>query len=237
MKNDNNFNSPVLVLVCKRPLPGQGKQRLAATLGTEHARQIADALLGCALEDAEAWPGELVIAPARRDDDEWARGLVSRPCTVIGQGSGNLGQRLNQIDRVLRHRGAREVIYIGSDAPMLTTLHYRAAVRQLDQTEVVLSAADDGGVVLMGSAKPWPDLNRLPWSEAHLGDSLRDCCLQAGYRCGYIAPGYDIDVEGDLARLRADLEQDPRPARQRLHRLLQNINQPPVIAPRVIDAS
>ena len=50
---------PVLVIFCKRPLPGQGKQRIAATLGKDVAYEIASALLQCALEDARAWLGTL----------------------------------------------------------------------------------------------------------------------------------------------------------------------------------
>ena len=53
---------PTLVLVCKRPALGIGKQRLAAKVGQELALQIAEALLACALEDVLAWPGSVVIA-------------------------------------------------------------------------------------------------------------------------------------------------------------------------------
>jgi glycosyltransferase A (GT-A) superfamily protein (DUF2064 family) len=42
---------PTLVLLCKRPAPGHGKQRLAASLGAERACAVAWALLDCALEE------------------------------------------------------------------------------------------------------------------------------------------------------------------------------------------
>lgn len=53
-----------LVLVCKRPAPGVGKQRLTMSLGNEMTQQIATALLACALEDACDWSDRVVIAPA-----------------------------------------------------------------------------------------------------------------------------------------------------------------------------
>ncbi|WP_210395367.1 TIGR04282 family arsenosugar biosynthesis glycosyltransferase [Motiliproteus sediminis] len=235
MKTDQNST---LVLVCKRPLQGQGKQRLAATLGTAVAQRIAEALLACALEDAEVWPGDVVVAPSTPEDAAWAAGLLARDCQIIPQSSGNLGQRLQQLDQHLRRQQHERILYIGSDAPILSPLHFKAAQQQLARTEVVLSAAEDGGVVLMGASRPWPPLADLPWSCDNLGDSLRQRCVSAGLSCGYIAPGYDIDVERDLYRLVRDLQQDSRPARADLYLLLGRLL--PVVAepsPRMTDAS
>ena len=60
--------SAALVLFCRRPAPGIGKQRLARALGEIRALAIATALLECALEDIADWPGALVISPACEED-------------------------------------------------------------------------------------------------------------------------------------------------------------------------
>ena len=113
----NPSSSAVLVLFCRRPALGNGKQRLARTLGAARALAIASALLECALEDAAEWPGELVIAPASPEDVPWAEGLLARPARVEPQCEGNLGQRLSALDAALRARGCQHVMFIGSDAP------------------------------------------------------------------------------------------------------------------------
>ena len=90
----------VLVLVCKRPGLGKGKQRLAAGLGPDAANRIAEAMLACALEDARAWPGSVMIAPANRDDYSWAKNLLPEAGSKVRvqpQADGNLGQRLNTL--------------------------------------------------------------------------------------------------------------------------------------------
>jgi hypothetical protein len=118
-----------LVLVCKRPASGRGKQRLAASMGREAANCIAEALLACSLEDAQDWPGPVVIAPSHAADYVWAGGLLPyrrQKIRVQPQTVGNLGQRLNALDSVLRHGGLDQLIYIGSDAPALAAADYTA---------------------------------------------------------------------------------------------------------------
>ena len=151
----------VLVLVCKRPALGIAKQRLAASVGQEGARRVAEALLACALEDAREWPGPVVIAPAHASDYAWASLLpqLQPKIHIVPQTEGNLGQRLNAVDHSLRER-AGALIYIGSDAPALVAADHAAAREALLNHDIVLKPAADGGVVLMGSRRSWPMLTR-----------------------------------------------------------------------------
>ncbi|ALQ52361.1 TIGR04282 family arsenosugar biosynthesis glycosyltransferase [Nitrosomonas ureae] len=216
----------ILVLLCKRPAPGVGKQRLAASLGVEAARQVADALLACALEDACAWPGPVVIAPADQGDVEWVQALLLPthfPVTVMPQVMGNLGQRLNALDRALRVQGGEQLIFIGSDAPGLTTLDYEAACAALQHHDIVLIPALDGGVVLMANRCAWPNLSVLPWSSDRLGISLIDNCRNAGKSVTTIKQGQDVDELKDLIKLSSLLRQDKRPARRMLLELVDTI--------------
>jgi uncharacterized protein len=209
-----------LVLVCRRPAPGSGKQRLARELGAEQALAIGQLLLAAALEDAEDWPGPVILAPADGSDVSWAAALLARPATVMAQGEGNLGERLAGLDEAARRQGHGALIYIGSDAPVLDGADYAAARSRLRALDVVLQPALDGGVTLMGARKPWPTLADLPWSSAQLHDALRARCQSAGLAVGTLPTRYDIDVPADLARLAPHLATDPRPGRQALFRKL-----------------
>lgn len=219
-----------LVLLCKRPLLGQGKQRLAATFGIEETQYLAEGFLNCALEDLYDWPGQRVVAPASVADQSWAEQLLAsagQTAAVVAQQEGNLGQRIIALDQQLIASGTpthQRRVYIGSDAPALTARHYREVHNQLNKTDVVLSAADDGGVAIMATAAPWPaELIDLPWSTDRLGHALAECCIDKGLSLSYIEPSYDIDYEIDLARLQTDLAPDPRAARQQLYQLLQSL--------------
>jgi len=214
---------PVLVVFCRRPRLGEGKQRLARALGAVQALALAQALLECALEDALAWPGGLVIAPQSPAETGWARGLLERAVSVQPQPPGNLGERLNAVDCAVRALGHERVLFIGSDAPSLTVSDLLAAQTALDASDVVLVPARDGGVTLMGSRLPWPDLSSLPWSEPTLARALEECCRDHARSVTRLADSYDVDEVSDLPAARRALAADDRPARRRLHELLVNI--------------
>ena len=210
-----------LVIFCKRPLFGQGKQRIAATLGKGAAYQIACALLNCALEDARSWPGLVVLSPGSESDREWAEDLLLFNYQVVPQCEGNLGLKLNYVDQLLRKQGASRLLFVGTDAPEHTEQCYLQFDQLLQQHDIVLSPAADGGVTAMGGSCPWPRLDSLPWSTPQLGEQLAGACKDSGFQVAFSSAGYDVDTEADLRRLRESLTNDLRPARRQLLQLIQ----------------
>ena len=218
----NGSTNAGLVLFCKRPAPGVGKQRIAADLGPVATSVLAQKLLDAALEDAADWPGPVIVAPADATDADWAATLLERDFSVMPQPTGNLGERLNAVDTQARATlGLTELMYIGSDSPALTAEDFAAARAALRDHEIVLLPADDGGVTLMGARVGWPDLAGLRWETAWLAEDLERCCRNAGHSVCRLAEGYDIDRSADLPRLLRDLAADRRPARTRLHEWLK----------------
>ncbi len=218
-----------LVLFCRRPLPGDGKRRLARALGDMQALAVARALLQCALEDAAQWPGPLILSPSQPGDTEWAGQLLRRAARVIPQPDGNLGERIAAVDTLVRREGCDRVLFIGSDAPSLHSLDLAAASETLDRSDVVLIPAADGGVTLMGSRAGWPDLSGLPWSEATLGSSLAHACRTAALTVTVLEGSYDVDGPADCLLAIERLAQDERPARRRLRALLTELTFPPAM--------
>lgn len=221
-----NKQWPTLVLFCKRPKLNQGKQRIAETIFAEKTLIVAKALLACAIEDSHAWRGPVVIACSHDEDVEWAQSLNenAQVMTQLPSGmSGNLGQRLNYVDHVLRVFGHEKIITIGTDAPMLTAQHFSEAARELNKHDIVLSHADDGGVVIMANAQPWPNIIDLPWSTESLSQALSKSCSEQELDVHYMTPGYDIDYVADIKKLIKDLKGDERPARKKLLSILNEM--------------
>ena len=236
----NNIKSsahipPTLVIFCKKPKMNQGKQRLAYSIGAEKACQIAEQLLACAIEDAAAWQGSVVIACAHKSDLLWAQSLLP-DATVIPQYSSstllnchqtepdNLGHRLNYVDCQLRLLGHKQLVFIGTDAPLLNSTHYQTVLSSLKEHDIVLSNASDGGVTIMANSVPWPSLTTLPWSTHNLSEQLAKLCQKNKQSVFYIASSYDIDFIDDLEKLSIDLVNDNRPARQALLSLIQQLD-------------
>ena len=105
--------------------------------------------------------GPVIVAPSAAADVAWAAELSPAGATVIPQSGGNLGQRINAVDRAARADGHSRLLFIGSDAPVLNERDFRAARAALTHADVVLGPAADGGVTAMGSTQPWPDLQSL----------------------------------------------------------------------------
>jgi glycosyltransferase A (GT-A) superfamily protein (DUF2064 family) len=217
---------PVLVLFCKEPRLGYGKQRLAASMGKRRTLRIARALLDCALEDAARWDGTFVFSPASSEEVAWAETLSDRPAfrgsrtCIIAQTSGNLGSRIATVDAHLRELGATQITYMGCDAPSLNNTHYDAVMNALNDVDVVLADGADGGVTLMASRRGWPLLDELPWSTSELGNALAESCATSGRSVHRLDGGFDIDEKDDALRLLECLDGDKRPARQALNTVL-----------------
>ncbi|MFC6673466.1 DUF2064 domain-containing protein [Marinobacterium aestuariivivens] len=97
------------------------------------------------------------------------------------------------------------------------------AAALLRRQDVVLSPAEDGGVTLMASRCPWPDLADLPWSTPELGRALAERCTGAGLEVGTMTPCADVDEWADLERLRTTLATDLREPQQALHKLIREL--------------
>ncbi|MFT5881324.1 MAG: glycosyltransferase A (GT-A) superfamily protein (DUF2064 family) [Moritella sp.] len=115
-------------------------------------------------------------------------------------------------------------LYIGSDTPCITLELLLQANAALQQVDVVLSHALDGGVTLMANRKPWPKLQALPWSSAQFAEELTAICRAASYTLQTVSAGYDIDTEEDLNFAYADLQNDQRPSRRALLTLIEHIH-------------
>jgi glycosyltransferase A (GT-A) superfamily protein (DUF2064 family) len=205
--------------------PHRSKRRLATRIGRPAATVAAHHLAACALEDVSAWSGDVCYAPAERRDLKWLTARVGTAASVVLQRGANLGERLNHVDAVLRERGVSREIFIGTDCPEIDAEYLREAAAALRKHDAVLGPAADGGVVLMGARRPWPDLAALPWSTPRLHSALARLCRVHGWSLATLGQRRDIDTPGDLASIGTSLAADARPARRALTRWLRN--QPP----------
>lgn len=178
--------------------------------------------MACALEDLQNWPGEVVISPSHPDDCSWAAALLKRSVKVVAQVEGNLGERINYLDKSLKNAGHAQTIYIGSDAPLLGENEYQQIITALTDYEIVFCPALDGGVTIMANKPRWPDLGALGWSTPVLAQQLTSVCRAHDLTVHSIDASYDLDDYQQLSLLAEDLQQDSRAARQKL---LQQINQ------------
>lgn len=185
-----------LVIYAKAPLLGAVKTRLAHDVGAAVALRFYERTLRTLIARVarEApWRCWLAVSPdgfARDARRRWR--WLPRDLAVIGQGRGDLGQRMARSFALLPPGPA---VLIGSDIPDIARAHIAAAFAALGRHDAVFGPAEDGGYWLVGQRRlhPMPRLFRgVRWSSRHaLADTLAN--LAPGETHARIATLADVD--------------------------------------------
>ena len=118
--------------------------------------------------------------------------------------------------------GADRTVVLGSDAPTLPATHTDLAFDLLGRSQIVLGPSTDGGYCLIGLSGPHPEVfSGIDWGSGSVFASTLG--KAAGLALDLVPPWYDVDVAGDLVRLRSELTRLPDRALPHTRRTLQNI--------------
>jgi rSAM/selenodomain-associated transferase 1 len=195
-----------LLVVAKRPAPGQTKTRLTPPLEPDQAAQLYECLLLDTLELARAVPEvEPMIAYAPQEEHEYFHELAPG-LKLIPQTGDNLGERLdNALTYCLQHGFSRAVI-MDSDSPTLPSAYLARAFEELGAAEVVLGPCEDGGYYLIGLTQPQPRLLReVKMSTPHVTRDTLALAEEEGLRVALLPSWYDVDTLDELERLQREL--------------------------------
>lgn len=191
------------------------KTRLIPVLPARHDREaLQRAMLADVLAAARAVPGAIVrVAVPPGGDLQTMADLGVAPAHLLVQRGDTLGERERGVFGDLFRRGARQVVLVGSDLPLLTPGALAAAFDALARNpgHAVLGPASDGGYYLLGLDGPTvPDLFtgvRFGTKYA-LMDTLRRCEFESR-RVTFLEMLDDVDEPSDLERLRRTLARAP----------------------------
>jgi len=197
---------PGVAVFARAPVAGYAKTRLIGRLGATGAAALQHRLTARAIGTARAaalGPVSLWCAPDRGHP---AFAAFARECGVAlhDQPGGDLGTRMLHAFRALT--AERPLLLIGTDCPALEVRHLRACATALhDGADAVFLAAEDGGYVLVGMARPLPALFAgVAWGSAQVMQQTRR--RAAGCRLAIAEPAvlWDIDGPADYDRAIAD---------------------------------
>lgn len=204
-----------VVIIAKAPIPGFAKTRLIPALGAEGAAQLARRMLEHAVQialAADIGPVEMCVTPEPNDPVWSALGLPAA-LNWSAQCPGDLGARMGRAVRQTVEQGER-VLLTGTDCPMLTTLHLRAAAAALDQHDAALTPTADGGYVLLGLKRFHPSLfDDMPWSTDAVAAETLSRLAQIGWSVHTQEQLHDVDEAADLQWLPSAFPFDIAPAR------------------------
>jgi len=191
----------LLMIFVKNPELGKVKTRLAQSIGDEKALAVYNNLLNktgkvssTVRSDKAVFYSEFVD-----DDDFWNNYLYQK---YIQEGD-DLGDKMKNAFSLAFERGYNQVVIIGSDCPELTTAIIEQAFESLDEKDVTIGPALDGGYYLLGMSQLHKELflNKQWSSENVLLDTLLDLkAKNISYEL--LETLSDVDYEADLASLK-----------------------------------
>lgn len=202
LKNARSLAPNRLMMLTRYPLPGRAKTRLIPHLGAEAAaqvqRQMAEHLLrqGLALKQQLSLTFEVHFTGGSLAQ---MRHWLGPEVVYQAQGPGDLGQRLIWTFEQGFATGGERLLAIGSDCPAITPAHLRTALEQLQQHDLVLGPALDGGYYLIGLRKPVPGLfEGIDWGTERVLEQTLAIASRLQLSTALLEPLPDIDRPEDL---------------------------------------
>ena len=202
-----------IAVFAKAPVEGQVKTRLIPQIGVANATKLHQLMTSQVVKTAtesNVCPVELWCAPDA--SHEFFQELQSQfPITLFTQHGKDLGERMfNAASQVLGR--AKQVVIIGSDCPQFTPEHLTDAVKSVsvEETDVVVTPAFDGGYVLIGMNKVDERLfNGISWGTSDVLRQTCDALDNIGWRWQELPTLCDVDEMADLEDIVANEPQYP----------------------------
>jgi uncharacterized protein len=201
-------HEPAVVIMARAPRAGEVRRALEPVLGREGCAELQAALIAQAAEWARVvGSGPPHVAHEPPDAGAELRRLVGADALLFPQnGEGIAGRLADASARVLARSGG-PLLIVWPDLPQLRPAHAVAALDDLSAgCDVVLGPAIDGGLYLVGIARPLPELFALPehaWRNDVMGVALT-AIREVGFEVGILRAERALHRPADVRAALAD---------------------------------
>ena len=205
----NSTRATALVIFAKAPVPGQVKTRLCPPLTPDEAATLHGSFVLDTLERAKTAVGKLkldmdrYLACAPSSGHVFFKIMEERQgVKLIDQVGDDLGARMHHVVETMFSRGYRRTIIIGTDVPTVPLDHFKQALTSLEDHDLVLGPALDGGYYLIGINQSVPELfSDIPWSTDQVLRLTQEKAAVLGLKTALLERWRDVDTLDDLEAL------------------------------------
>ena len=142
-----------LIIFTRFPEPGKAKTRLIPALGEQGAadlqRRMTERIISAATA-ASKRRGPTIAVYYAGGDTALMRNWLGPQFIYRPQGPGNVGRRMDKAFQEAFRTGIEAVVLVGSDIPGISADIIQQAFEALQNNELVLGPAHDGGYYLIG---------------------------------------------------------------------------------------
>lgn len=197
----------ILIVFTRFPQPGQTKTRLIPALGAARAAELQKTMADytfaqcCELANRR---GLSVAVHYEGGDERAVRRWIPSSMICLPQSKGSLGERLAHSFASSFTAGMEHVIIVGSDCPFLTPKILANGFDLLQNHDLVLGPAYDGGYYLIGLRKVdyllWANID---WGTDKVLHQTIEIARKRGMTLALLPTLADIDRPEDLPNLLA----------------------------------
>ena len=216
MQSNRRRGETCLLVFAKYPRAGEVKTRLTPPLSYQEGAELYKAFLCDSLDvyqrQSDLFKSILYVAENR--DIEKMSDLLSEEnvaslseLRIQSQQGITLGERLSHAFTMGFDEGFQRVCVIGTDHPTLPVEFVREGFDALNDQDVVLGPADDGGYYIIGMSSSYLFLlQNMPWSQETLYEQTVQKAKGAGLSLHVLPKWYDVDDEGSLRKLMSEAD-------------------------------
>jgi len=207
-KQSEEKRMDALIIFVKNPVPGQVKTRLARSIGNQQAADVYTRLLAhtrrvtAGLKEIQCL---VYYTDAVDRSDLWEGERYEKRA----QQGANLGERMAGAIAETIEIGFNKVVIIGSDCPEIKEEHIRQAYLHLDEVDIVIGPASDGGYYLLGMKMLHQSLfEGIAWSSDEVLKTTLTKLKAQGLSHQLLEVLSDIDELEDYLKIKHELSND-----------------------------
>lgn len=192
-----------IIVFVRKPEFGKVKSRLANVIGKGNALSVYKRLLihtKMQLEEFTVQENAAVFVFYTDEPDKtdlWDSIATNK----LTQSSGDLGEKMSNAFLYCFKQGIQSVCIIGSDCPQLSCSLLHNAFTQLENHDIVIGPAEDGGYYLLGMKQHDETIfTDKEWSSEAVYSSTIDDIKRLGLSYTNLSTLSDIDFKEDLDR-------------------------------------
>lgn len=197
-----------ILIFARYPVRGQAKTRLIPTLGPGGAAQLHRRMTehtAAAARQAETGHNTAITICFTGGSHHDFRAWLGDDLVYQKQPNGDLGVRMRKAFASAFRSGARRAIAIGSDIPALSSDLMHQAMQALDNNDIALGPATDGGYYLIGMKRFHPELfTGMDWGTGRVCDQTHAAIERMHLTVSKLPTLNDVDRPADLDLLRND---------------------------------
>ncbi|MEL6441315.1 MAG: TIGR04282 family arsenosugar biosynthesis glycosyltransferase [Cyanobacteria bacterium J06621_8] len=194
--------SETLIIFTRYPEPGKTKTRMIPALGAKGAAELQRKMTEHTLGNVErlaALRDLIVKVYFSGGNQQLMAEWLGEDWQYTPQASGDLGKKLQGAFKEAFQLGSQQVVIIGIDCPDIDQITLNQAFNSLQNHDLVLGVAEDGGYYLIGLNQVYSELfTNIAWGSDQVLRQTIDIAQELKLKVDYLPTLSDVDYPKDL---------------------------------------